>query len=228
MSTPDMNRPGPWRTLFPRALQLMDHLESVTEDPQWTFGGGTVLMLRLNHRHSKDIDLFVPDPQYLGYVNPRISDAAEAISGDYRAGALYVKLILDTGEIDVVVGPPLTDPGHELVEFEGRQLRVETSAEVITKKMWHRGNEGNARDLFDLCTVARAEPAAIEKARPFFDKHGATFIELLESNGDIAKREFQAIMTIGDAPDFEECLAIARSILIPPHPNRTKSRKPGR
>lgn len=84
MSTPDMNRPGPWRNLFRRAMQLMDHLESVTENPQWTFGGGTVLMLRLNHRHSKDIDLFVPDPQYLGYVNPRISDVAEAIAGDYQ------------------------------------------------------------------------------------------------------------------------------------------------
>lgn len=227
MSTPDMTRSGPWRTLFPRALQLMDHLESVTESPQWTFGGGTALMLRLNHRHSKDIDLFVSDPQYLGYVNPRISDAAEAISGDYRVGALYVKLILDTGEIDVVVGPALTNPGHDLVEFKGRQLRVETSAEIIAKKMWHRGNEGNARDLFDLCSVARAEPAAIEEARPFFDKYGAAFIGLLESNRDLAKREFQAIMAIGDAPDFDACLELARSILIPPGPKHIKLPKPG-
>ena len=61
-----MRRPGPWKALFSKALLLMDHLESVTRQPQWTFSGGTVLMLRHNHRHSKDIDLFVPDPQYLG------------------------------------------------------------------------------------------------------------------------------------------------------------------
>jgi hypothetical protein len=142
MSAPDMTRPGPWQTLFPRALQLMDHLESVTQKPHWTFGGGTVLMLRHNHRQSKDIDLFVPDPQYLGYVNPRISEVAETICADYRAGALFVKLILAAGEIDVVVGPALTDPGYDLVEFEGRQLRVETSAEIIAKKdvaPWQRG-----------------------------------------------------------------------------------------
>lgn len=46
-----------------------------TANPFWTFGGGTVLMLRYGHRVSKDIDIFVPNPQYLGYVNPRISDA---------------------------------------------------------------------------------------------------------------------------------------------------------
>ena len=28
--------------------------------PFWTFGGGTVLMLRYRHRFSKDVDIFVP------------------------------------------------------------------------------------------------------------------------------------------------------------------------
>ena len=80
MKPPDMSRPGAWRSLFPKALSLMDHLESKVEGIQWTFGGGTVLMLRIAHRMSKDIDLFVPDPQALGFVNPRLSDAAERSS----------------------------------------------------------------------------------------------------------------------------------------------------
>jgi hypothetical protein len=37
-------------------------------------------MVRLGHRLSKDIGLFVPDPQYLGYVNPNLRDAAEEVS----------------------------------------------------------------------------------------------------------------------------------------------------
>jgi hypothetical protein len=61
----DLNRPGPWRSLFASALTLTDHLATVIDAPRWTFGGGTVLMLRLRHRHSQDIDLVVPDPQYL-------------------------------------------------------------------------------------------------------------------------------------------------------------------
>ena len=103
-------------------------------DPRWSFGGGTVLMLRLNHRHSKDIDLFVPDPQYLGFVTPRLSDAAETLTTDYQEGALFVKLLLAAGEIDFVVGPPLTDSPWDLVAYKGRVIKVETCAEIVAKK----------------------------------------------------------------------------------------------
>ena len=33
--------------------------------PAWTLGGGTALMLRHDHRLSRDIDVFLRDPQYL-------------------------------------------------------------------------------------------------------------------------------------------------------------------
>lgn len=65
MMAPDFTRPGIWQELLAQALRLTDHLSDVVRNPSWSFGGGTVLMLRLNHRFSKDIDLFVPDPQYL-------------------------------------------------------------------------------------------------------------------------------------------------------------------
>ena len=56
--------PGAWRTLFARAMQLIDELEQRTgHAPFWTLGGGTVLMLRYRHRQSKDIDIFFPDPR---------------------------------------------------------------------------------------------------------------------------------------------------------------------
>ena len=59
---------GPWEVLFQRALRLIDEIQRQggLADPLWTFGGGTVLMFRYGHRLSKDIDIFVPDPQYLG------------------------------------------------------------------------------------------------------------------------------------------------------------------
>ncbi|WP_353621935.1 nucleotidyl transferase AbiEii/AbiGii toxin family protein [Variovorax saccharolyticus] len=55
---------GPWEKLFPRALALIDEITHYggIADPFWTFGGGTVLMLRHRDRLSKDIDIFVPDP----------------------------------------------------------------------------------------------------------------------------------------------------------------------
>ncbi|MDP9877632.1 hypothetical protein J2W25_001938 [Variovorax boronicumulans] len=62
----------------------------------------------------------------------------------------FIKLQLPEGEIDVVVGVPLTAPNFEVVEYERRPIRVETSAEIIAKKMWHRGDQAKARDRFDL------------------------------------------------------------------------------
>jgi hypothetical protein len=40
-------------------------------------------MFRYGHRLSKDIDIFVPDPQYLGYVTPRLSDTVASLTEDY-------------------------------------------------------------------------------------------------------------------------------------------------
>jgi len=58
-----------WEKLFERALILIDSVSAagVTLN-DWSFGGGTVLMRRHRHRVSKDIDIFLPDPQYLGYA----------------------------------------------------------------------------------------------------------------------------------------------------------------
>ena len=65
---------GAWESLLPRALMLTDDISKYggIADPFWTFGGGTVLMFRYRHRLSKDIDIFVPDPQYLGVASRTI------------------------------------------------------------------------------------------------------------------------------------------------------------
>lgn len=215
MSTLDLNRPGVWTELFPHALNLMAHLESQTYQPLWTFGGGTVLMLRIGHRQSKDIDLFVPDPQYLGYVNPRLSDVAEQVSTDYEENAEFIKFFLPAGEIDIVVGTALTDQPFEVVSHAGRAIKFETCAEIIAKKMWHRGNLAKARDLYDLCAVAHAEPEAIELAAPFLSKHGAAFLQRLQERAEFVEAEFNAIDILGFQRPFAQCLAQARSIIEP-------------
>ncbi len=75
---------GPWIQLLDQAYRLIDSLcqHSGLSILSGRWGGGTVLMLRYRHRKSKDIDGFVPEPQYLGYLNPRLSDLAADISQD--------------------------------------------------------------------------------------------------------------------------------------------------
>jgi hypothetical protein len=218
----DLSRPGAWRGLFDAALTLTDDLEKRIANPVWTFGGGTVLMLRLNHRHSKDIDLFVPDPQYLGYVTPRLSDAAENLTTRYVETAGYVKLMMPTGEIDIAVGEPLTDQPWETIHHKGRTIRIETNAEIIAKKMFHRGNQAKARDLMDLCAVAEIDPAAIDTAAPFFERHGRAFIAQLTKYADYAREEFEQIERIAYRRKFDDCMELAE-FLIEAHLHRPRS-----
>ena len=88
---------------------------------------------------------------------------------------MYVKLLMPTGEIDIVVGRPLTDSPWETVMHQGRRILLETNAEIVAKKMHYRGNQAKGRDLFDLCAVADLDPAAIELASPFFARHGHAY-----------------------------------------------------
>src|SRR5258706_10811127 len=98
-----------WETLFQRALKLIDSVaESGTKLENWSFGGGTVLMLKHRHRFSKDIDIFIPDPQYLNYLTPRLNSVAEAMTGDYVEQGNFLKLQFKEGEIDFVASAPLT------------------------------------------------------------------------------------------------------------------------
>lgn len=166
----DLGRPGPWTALFPHALNLMAHLEREASNIAWSFGGGTVLMLRINHRASKDIDLFVPDPQCLGYVNPRLSDAAESITTDYEENAEFIKLHLPAGEIDIVVGTPLTEQPFELVDYGGRVIRAPRPSRDSPRPLrpLRRGGVRSRRDCgcgAFHATARRGLPAARLRAR---------------------------------------------------------------
>ena len=73
-----------WETLLGHALDILDAAErSGQRLGEWSLGGGTALMRRYRHRISKDVDIFVPDPQWLGYLTPRLNAAAEKKTGEY-------------------------------------------------------------------------------------------------------------------------------------------------
>ena len=205
---------GVWRGLFKQALVLLDNIEQhAGTKPFWTFGGGTVLMLRYQHRRSKDIDIFFRDPQALGFVTPRLSASAENISRDYVETANHVKLIRSEGEIDFVASPNLTNPGYEIWRIDGHSINVETSAEIIAKKMWHRGNAVTARDLFDLALVIEREPKVLRSAAQFILRYRDSFLEQVQSRQKILSMQFNEIDTWKYQPTFLDCVAIAERFL---------------
>ena len=206
---------GVWKDLLPHALSIIEDIKSHGNcDPFWTFGGGTVLMLRYQHRLSKDIDIFVPDPQYLGFVTPRLSDVAAAVSTQYvEDQSAYVKLIRPEGEIDFVASPNLTDYPFEVWNINGQHIRVETAAEIVAKKLWHRGDRATARDLFDLSLVIEREPEALINAAKFLLKHANAFISQITSRKTVLERQFAEINTVAYKPSYDEAAERATMFL---------------
>lgn len=204
-----MTNPETWKVLFGHALSLIDDvLRRGTKNLYWTFGGGTVLMLRHNHRFSKDIDIFVPDPQALGFVTPRLSSHAESLTTDYTEAVNFVKLFLPEGEIDFVASPNLTANPYVEQTLLGRTVKVETSAEIVAKKFWHRGNTLTARDIFDFALVAEREPAELDSAGKFLIRHFDTMFEQLETNSSRLKLQFEAIATLEYTPSYEHAVDV--------------------
>lgn len=165
-------------------------------------------MLRHNHRFSKDIDIFVPDPQALGFVTPRLSSHAESLTTDYTEAVNFVKLFLPEGEIDFVASPNLTANPYVEQTLLGRTVKVETSAEIVAKKFWHRGNTLTARDIFDFALVAEREPAELDSAGKFLIRHFDTMFEQLETNSSRLKLQFEAIATLEYTPSYEHAVDV--------------------
>ncbi len=208
------DRLNAWEILFRRALEIVDSVAaSGTRFDDWSFGGGTVLMRRYRHRVSKDVDLFVPDPQYLGYVSPRLNDTAEALTSKYMETAISVKLFFAEGEIDFIASAPLTEKPFVTETVLGRRVRVETTAEILAKKVWHRGSEFTARDIFDFALIAAREPGAIESIRPILHERRETIRTRIATGEKALRTAFSGLDTLEFKAGFDECVRIVEDVL---------------
>ena len=210
----DQERLKIWEILFQRALVLIDSTQDLGPAlTNWTFGGGTVLMRRHGHRFSKDIDIFVPDPQWLGYLNPRLNETAEKLTTDYSEAAGSLKLRFAEGEIDFVASQPLTKNATVAEILFGRNVQVETSAEIIAKKIWHRGSRFTARDIFDLATVAEKEPASLLEIKPILQGRRDDVLGRIAAQDAALRETFDALQVLNYRRSFDECVAIVKEVL---------------
>jgi hypothetical protein len=162
----------------------------------WTFGGGTAMMLQINHRESRDVDIFLSDPQLLPFLDPQKHDfefeiRPAASEGD---GARFLKLAFDKiGQIDFIVGHAMTSSSTTQATIEGETVLLETIPEIITKKIYHRGSSIKPRDIFDIAAAG--------------EQHADSLIQELRSYRDEVTRALTAIDKLN--PDFV-CRAIAQ------------------
>lgn len=203
-----------WKVLFRRALDILDAVAaSRTRFDDWSFGGGTVLMRRFRHRVSRDVDIFVPDPQYLGYVSPRLNDRAEALTQKYLETDMSVKLYFAEGEIDFIASEPVTKDPSAVERILGRKVRVESTAEIIGKKVRYRGPMFTGRDLFDFALVATRDPVAIDRIKPILRAQRTAIRERLATGDKALRTAFAALDTLEFSPTYDECVRIVANAL---------------
>uniref|UniRef100_UPI003369C613 nucleotidyl transferase AbiEii/AbiGii toxin family protein n=1 Tax=Variovorax saccharolyticus TaxID=3053516 RepID=UPI003369C613 len=109
-----------------------------------------------------------------------------------QSGA-FVKLQFEEGEVEFVAAPNLLADAWESWDIGGRSVRVETAAEIIAKKMYHRGDRVTARDLFDLALVVEREPQPLLAATPFLLRHRAAFLAHIREPHPALRAAFDAI-----------------------------------
>lgn len=163
-------------------------------------------MFHYAQRKSKDTDIFIPDPQFLGYINPRLGGRGEDVTSDYQDTAEYVKLFLPEGEIDFVASSTLTKNPFEDHVVLGRNILLETPIEIVAKKIWHRGDRATPRDLLDLAIVIDHHYNEILDHRDVFVKNIVKFTDQCAFRKSFMLPVFEAIEKIEFSLSFDECL----------------------
>ena len=203
-----------WHKLLERALLGLDALDHQGIPIRgWSFGGGTALMTHFHHRDSRDIDLFVTDPQYLAYLSPRTADAAVWGVPDYDEATHYVKLRYAEGEIDFIVSHSLSNLPNGKFDFCGRSIPIESPTEIILKKLHYRAGLLKPRDIFDTAVVLSTEHATC------LIDHGYLLANvrerLIKRLNDLPDEYFHAAMDeLNIFPEWEHITASARDSVM--------------
>lgn len=208
---------GAWRTLEALAIEIAkDASKNAKSDFKPVLGGGTRLMLAMEHRISDDIDLFIRDPQWIGYLTPRLNDRFEDVIEGYDEGATSLKFRFPQGEIDFNVSMSLLGLPNEVSIDSAFEL--EPVAEVLAKKLFYRGWALTPRDLFDWRMIETKLPPAVTHAPQIANLVASRIDEIhaaLEAmdNSTKAQLVWDAIRS-PELPDLHESIQWAQARLI--------------
>ena len=125
---------GSWRELVALAAEMVADAERRAGGASMNplMGGGTRLMLALDHRISDAVELFIHDAQWIGFLTPRLNEAFEDRLSGYEEDATWVKLKHQYGEIDFLVSGSLLNRKSECDPT--LPFAFEPVEEVIAKK----------------------------------------------------------------------------------------------
>ena len=201
-----MRLPEPAASLWQHHRQtLHERAQQETPPTRLFLGGGTILAARLEHRRSSDIDVFLPDIETIENWKPGGPlDLVRATGGKLeglRRNRIIVRVTLKSSFDVATVRPKL--PGTEIEEeIDGRSETTLTNAQIILGKLY-RTEQSVTRDAFDIISVAKGDPTALEIAVNALDTDEIQVVRknLFGSNDRMAK-EASSVLE-GITPEYE-------------------------
>lgn len=205
-----------WKHLLDIAIHLIDQVNrrfSIID--RWTLGGGTAMMLRIGHRESRDIDIFIDDPQVLAYLNPdrQVFAFHTPPSGYHSDGSRFQRIVFDgIGEIDFIACPALTAQPATETQVGNHAILLETLPEIVAKKVFFRGGQIKPRDIFDIAAASRSERTRLVAALSSYHPEVSRAIAAIERSN----REYidLVIADLNVSPEFTDLRAGALDLAL--------------
>ena len=177
-------------------------------------------MIFADHRLSRDIDVFIDDPQHLAVLSPELTDVWQCSAWD--SSAHHLKLRYEEGEIDFLVTTPISSlvPVERQIDLtelrKGSKpiIRLDSPAEIALKKFHYRATMLKPRDVFDISVIhAIAGDTLAANLHEISDKKDDLRRRLEATNEDFLQAEL-AELDIRPAwePYKKTCLKTVREI----------------
>lgn len=134
-----------------------------------------MLAARWNHRHSTDVDCFMKEDLFRSVYELKASNMREMLQeleddGELTFGELNSRMLViefpDLGSMSLISGTNLVRIQDTLECEEATRVRLESSAEILAKKLAFRVVDGRwmQRDFFDLVIASKCDPIAYSLA----------------------------------------------------------------
>ena len=198
-------------------------------------GGGTALAARWQQRHSTHIDLFVAPADYarLFKREHEFRGDLERLVPDAQNVAIepgFARIVLTDGEeVSISTSPSLTADPLSSDTVRGTEVPLETTAEILAKKLRYRMIQNAQivpRDLYDISFARWNDPPALGTALSTLkDEHLRDIdTELGYLRPGWIERHAQPLIGAISRPDAESAVGLVRRAVQ----EHIRSRTPGR
>ena len=106
-----------------------------------------------------------------------------------------------------------------------RTVLVESAAEIVAKKIKHRGAELKARDLFDLAIFTEREPDPLGRLTPIVEERRPAVLKRLVEHEAALREDFAQLDALGKPPSYDECVARVRRLFGVPRKSPPRKRR---